>query len=355
MLTYSLRANAALRTHVKESSPFGRNQPGSARAAVVLSMDRHLGSSQGEEAPRERGALTLWSRNGIVDVDRAVDIFPANAVNRRAVNWNGVKVEVVQVTSRDRIEFAFRAPFHLLIAYEQGIRRDGETFVEGLPTSKLREMQRRLTFVPAGHEYREWLEAQTLGRIAYFYFDPGKMPFPLEASPAATSLAPRLFFEDRMLWESTIKAAALVETGSTNRLYCEALGTVLAHEVVRLNAEARRPNPPVRGGLAAWQQRIVTNYIEQHLAEPISLARLAQLVRLSVYHFCRAFKTSFGVPPHRYHNIRRIERAKSLLAKPACSVTEIGLMIGFSETSSFTAAFRRMTGSTPTAYRRSVE
>jgi methylphosphotriester-DNA--protein-cysteine methyltransferase len=74
----------------------------------------------------------------------------------------------------------------------------------------------------------------------------------------------------------------------------------------------------------------------------------------SVYHFCRAFKTSFGVPPHRYHNIGRIEHAKSLLAKTACSVTEIGLMIGYSETSSFTAAFRRMTGSTPTAYRRSV-
>jgi AraC family transcriptional regulator len=353
MLTYSLRANAALRTHVKGSSAFGRNQPGSARGAVVLSMDRHLGLGQ-DEAPNGHGALTRWSRNGIGGVDHAVDIYPSNAVNRRAVSWNGVKVEVVGVTTRDRIEFGFRAPLHLLIAYEQGIRRNGETFVEGLPSSTLREMQRQLTFVPAGHEYREWLEAQTLGRIAFIYFDPGKMPFPSETSPAATSLAPRLFFEDSMLCESAIKAAALVETGSANPLYCEALGTVLAHELVRLNAEARRPNPPVRGGLAASQQRIVTKYIEEHLAEPISLAKLAQLVRLSVYHFCRAFKTSFGVPPHRYHNICRIEHAKSLLAKTACSVTEIGLMIGYSETSSFTAAFRRMTGSTPTAYRRSV-
>ena len=30
--------------------------------------------------------------------------------------------------------------------------------------------------------------------------------------------------------------------------------------------------PPIKGGLAAWQQRAVTAYIEEHLAEPILLA-----------------------------------------------------------------------------------
>jgi AraC family transcriptional regulator len=43
-----------------------------------------------------------------------------------------------------------------------------------------------------------------------------------------------------------------------------------------------------------------------------------------------------------------------LLAKPAPSVTDIGLTVGFSETSSFTAAFRKTTGLTPTTYRRSL-
>jgi AraC family transcriptional regulator len=318
-------------------------------------MDRHLRFGEDDEARCEDGVSALCGRDSAGVMDDVVDIFPSNAVNRRAVSWNGGRTEVVQATSRDRIEFGFRAPFHLLIAYEQGKRRDGETFVEGLPSSKLREVRRRLTFVPAGHEYREWQEAHTPGRVAYFYFDPAKMPFPSETHLTATPFAPLLLFEDGMLWEWAMKAAALVESGSANRRYCEALGTVLAHELVRLNAEARRPNLPARGGLAAWQQRIVTNYIEENLAESISLAKLAELVRLSVYHFCRAFKKSFGVPPHRYHNIRRIERAKWLLAKPSCSVTEIGLAVGFSETSSFTAAFRRMTGSTPTAYRRTVE
>jgi len=72
------------------------------------------------------------------------------------------------------------------------------------------------------------------------------------------------------------------------------------------------------------------------------------------YHFCRAFKQSFGQPPHRYHTSRRIEHAKALLAQSRLSVTEIGLRVGFNESSSFTAAFRKSTRHTPAAYARSL-
>jgi ribonuclease HI len=43
------------------------------------------------------------------------------------------------------------------------------------------------------------------------------------------------------------------------------------------------------------------------------LDALAKLVHLSSYYFCRAFKQSFGIPPHRYQLTRRIERATALL------------------------------------------
>jgi AraC family transcriptional regulator len=287
--------------------------------------------------------------------DHAVQVCPADSVKRRAVAWDGMTVETLQATSHEKIEFRFRAPLHLLAVYDQGIRSDGDTFVEGLPRSTLRDVSRKLTFVPAGHAYHEWQEPRVLTRVTYFYFDPAKMPVHPETG-VTIALAPRLFFADAALSDTALKLKSLIESASSGSdPYFEALGIVLAHELVRLNAGAPRVESLVRGGLAAWQQRTLINYIEEHLAEQTPLATLAQLVRLSPYYFCRAFKHSLGMPPHRYHSNRRIEHAKILLAKmiTTSSVTEVGLRVGFCETSAFTAAFRKATGLTPSAYRRS--
>jgi AraC family transcriptional regulator len=51
---------------------------------------------------------------------------------------------------------------------------------------------------------------------------------------------------------------------------------------------------------------------------------------------------------------QRIERAKILLAKPSPSITDIALDLGFNQTSSFSATFRKATGQTPTAYYRGL-
>jgi AraC family transcriptional regulator len=81
---------------------------------------------------------------------------------------------------------------------------------------------------------------------------------------------------------------------------------------------------------------------------------MAQLARLSPHHFCRAFKQTFGISPHRFHMRRRIERAKALLRSPLASVTSVGMAVGFSDASTFSTAFRKATGMTPTGFQRSV-
>jgi AraC-like DNA-binding protein len=104
------------------------------------------------------------------------------------------------------------------------------------------------------------------------------------------------------------------------------------------------------GGLAAWQQLVVAAYIEKHIAESITVHALARFVYLTPHCFSRAFKRSFGIPPHRYVIQQRIERSKTLLAGSALSVAEISLALGFSRTSSFSAAFRKITGISSTEY-----
>ena len=284
-----------------------------------------------------------------------VQIAPSGSVKRRSLRWRGMAAEIVQETGHETIEYRWRASVHLLVLCERGVRSEGETILQGLPPSTLHDATRKLTFVPAGHEYYERREPRNPARMIYVYFDPAVLPLHGEPGSAGMSLAPRLYFEDAALWTTALKLAALIEDpGVGDQTYFEALGLVLAHELVRLQLGTTQSKPSFRGGLAAWQQRTITAYMEEHLGEQLPLATLAALVGLSPYHFCRAFKQSFGIPPRRYHTSRRIEYAKMLLAKPALSVTDIGLTVGFSETSSFTAAFRKATGQTPSGYHRSL-
>jgi AraC family transcriptional regulator len=300
-----------------------------------------------QNRPRDR--LVLQATN-------SVEVYPPDMVKRRTLAWDGMAAEIVEATRPGKIEFRFSAPLHLLAVYGQGMRTRGEAFVAGLPPSKSRDVRGKLTLVPAGHAYHERQQPPPLApvRIVYFYFDPARMP-PCRETNVPAALAPRLFFDNATLSETALKLARLIEnTVSDSSPYLEALGLVLSHELVRWNA-APPSERSVRGGLATWQQRMVAAYIEEHLAEPISLTALARLIGQSRYHFCRAFRQSFGTPPHRYHGLRRMDRAKTLLTQSALSVTEIGSAVGFCETSSFTAAFRRATDQTPTAYRRSLE
>ncbi len=292
-----------------------------------------------------------------VETDRpVVQISPSQAVSRRSAAWGGMAGEIVQVTRRGRIQFRFCAPVHMLAMYERSVRREGGTLVQGLPRSTLCDCSRKLIFVPAGHEYHDWQEPRTLSRVVFFYFDPARLASSPELSFSSTSFAPRLFFEDRALWDTALKLRTLIERGgSDHRLYVEALGIVLLHELARFNTERDCAAARAHGGLAAWQRRKAVDYIEEHLAESVSLAVLAQLVRLSPNYFCRAFSQSFGMPPQRYHTRQRIERAKTLLAERRGSVTDVGLSVGYSEASAFSAAFRRVSGLTPSSYRRSLD
>ena len=97
--------------------------------------------------------------------------------------------------------------------------------------------------------------------------------------------------------------------------------------------------------------RRVLDYIEEHLAEPITLDELAAVATMSRYHFAKTFKDHTSLPPHRYVAERRIERAKRLLEGSNLPAAEIAYQVGYSSQSNFTATFRKLTGVTPARYR----
>ena len=285
-----------------------------------------------------------------------VEISPPDIACRRLANWNAIQADTVQVIRRGPLEYGFQARRHLLIAHERAERHEGETLIEGLPKSTLREFNFKLSFVPAGHRFYGWETPRVLTRVTYFYIDLQDRLFDPEIGIASSRISPRMFFFDQAVWDTALKLKAEVgNSDASSRQYVEALSLVLMHELIRLERTTSGVARPLRGGLAMWQQRRVVEFIEEHLAEDISLATLAELVDLSLYHFARAFKLSFGVPPHRYHMARRMDRARSLLHGSVLSVTQIGIQIGFRDTSSFTRAYRKFAGVAPSEYRRHEE
>jgi AraC family transcriptional regulator len=192
-----------------------------------------------------------------------VSISPPEIAKRHSATWSGFRGETVQIMRHTQFEYGFRAPWHLLIAAEVAERYDGESFVEGLPRSTLRDFTHKLTFVPAGHDFRGWQRPRALTHTTYFYIDPHG---PL-ADPALRfeeiEFKPRLFFYDRDLWQTALKLKSVIENADTaHRQYAEALGIVLTHELVRINGGSEPHEPVSRGGLAAWQQKRVAAYVE---------------------------------------------------------------------------------------------
>ncbi len=96
----------------------------------------------------------------------------------------------------------------------------------------------------------------------------------------------------------------------------------------------------------------VVTHIEQDLAATHRLEELASRACMSKYHFCRLFKRHVGLSPKQYCLCRRMEEACKLLCRPDHSITTTALRLGFNDTTEFIRQFKKFTGLTPSAYRK---
>ena len=118
------------------------------------------------------------------------------------------------------------------------------------------------------------------------------------------------------------------------------------------------PSPPkitrYRGGLAPWQKRRATELLREHLDRSLSLVTLAHECGLSVSHFARSFRRSFGTSAHHYLLLQRVERAKVLLSNSVIPLSDAALQAGFSDQAAFSRTFKALVGTSPGQWRREV-
>jgi AraC-like DNA-binding protein len=105
------------------------------------------------------------------------------------------------------------------------------------------------------------------------------------------------------------------------------------------------------GSFGAWQARRLVAHVNANLAGRIYIKDLAATLRVSVSHFCRAFKCTFGVRASEWITRRRIEIAQGLMLATSAPLSEIALSCGMCDQSHFSRSFRRVVGQTPHAWR----
>lgn len=170
--------------------------------------------------------------------------------------------------------------------------------------------------------------------------------------PDRASIVPRCHGRDVQIEHIAWALAAEHRARSPNGLiYRESLGTALAVHLLTRYPASSKPS----ASLSRSQQARLTEYIEAHLTEDVSLLQLARVSALSTSHLRALFKRSFGVPVHEYIIQRRVERARALLTRGDMTASQVALEAGFSHQSHMARCMRRVLGVTPKLIRKSPD
>lgn len=124
-------------------------------------------------------------------------------------------------------------------------------------------------------------------------------------------------------------------------------------DVAVRDTPARTAAPTARDRRRAVEAAL---WIDEHAADPITLADVAAAVELSPYHFLRTFAAVIGATPHQVLLRSRLRRAARLLAEDeARSITDVALDVGFADLSNFVRTFHKAAGVSPRAFRKILQ
>jgi AraC family transcriptional regulator len=240
---------------------------------------------------------------------------------------------------------------HVVMTYPAGSqrleRRTGKSVAIGTARTGV------VTIIPAGSSARWdipgpvnvvqlYLPHKTLERVAG------------EADTAAPGdLVERTGHPD-LITSRLLMSAADVLDGSEalDTLFRQQLTDLLATRLLATHAGSPTTIQPAVGGLSPKALRCAVERLRSDSDADVSLAALASDAGLSRFHFCRAFKESTGLSPHAWLRQHRLEQAMNMLRDTDASVVSVAASLGYASQTAFAAAFRRLTGETPSDWRR---
>ncbi|WP_368565695.1 helix-turn-helix domain-containing protein [Pseudoxanthomonas sp. UTMC 1351] len=157
------------------------------------------------------------------------------------------------------------------------------------------------------------------------------------------SITPRHNFRDAQIQHIGWALDADHEAGHpSGRVYTESLSIALIAHLLARHRTA--PATPPARGLSKQQLQRVTEYIDTHLDDDLSLFQLAQVAGISASHLKTLFKRSIGMPVHAYVVRQRVNRAVELLRRGDLPASHVALEAGFSHQSHMLRCMRRVLG-----------
>lgn len=240
---------------------------------------------------------------------------------------------------------------HVIMAYNRSMqrieRRSGRSVAIGTFRPGV------VTIIPAGSSSRWdipkpvdvvqlYLPHTTLDRVA----GEADIAVPID-------LLERTAYPDPVTSRLLLSTADVLEgNGALDTLFRHQLTDLLATRILAAHTGSPTTFQPTMGGLSP---KVLLRTIERLRSDSdadVSLAALAADAGLSRFHFCRAFKESTGLSPHTWLRQYRLEQAMEMLRGTDDSIVSIAAALGYSSQTAFAAAFRKLTGETPSDWRR---
>ncbi len=240
---------------------------------------------------------------------------------------------------------------HVVMTFPTGLtrfeRRSGKAVVTGTVRPGL------VTVIPAGSSSR-WDIHQPLN-VVQLYLPPTTLErIAGEAGMAAPGeLLERTAHPDPITSRLLMSTADVLEgNAGLDALFRQQMTDLLATRLLAAHTGAQTTFRPVMGGLSPNVLRRAIERLRSDSDADVSLAALASDAGLSRFHFCRAFKESTGLSPHAWLRQHRLEQAMNMLRDTDASVVSVAAALGYASQTAFAAAFRKLTGETPSDWRR---
>lgn len=239
---------------------------------------------------------------------------------------------------------------HCLVAHVSGCSKS-RVRIDGKASSSVMAPG-TISFVPRGEE--SWRSSSEIMEVTNIYL--GAQRLQSCADEFAQGRRPELFdrvgHDDPHLFSLMMMLTREIESrDSTSKLFIEHVIDLICMQLLRRHSVRLVEIPTPRSGLARWQVARVTSYVQENLATNIALLELANLVGLSRFHFCSAFKAATGYTPYQWVLHQRMSRAQKLLEEPFLRIVDVALAVGYESPSAFAAGFRRIVGMTPREFR----